>query len=75
MAKKYNIPLLKKYGEIIVFVEKGNYFFPNFYQKNENEKFVSMHGYPDDDEMDGFLISNKKIPKRLKINEVIKFLR
>ena len=66
---KYKIPKDKKYGDLIIYVEKGNYLFPNFYQKSDKERFVSMHGYPDDDELNGFLISNIKIPEKLKINE------
>lgn len=74
-AKKYNIPFSRKYGDLIVFVEKGNYFFPNFYQKSLKERFVSMHGYVNGAELNGVLISNKKIPKKLKIYEVARFLR
>jgi predicted AlkP superfamily pyrophosphatase or phosphodiesterase len=71
-AKKYKIPFEEKYGEIVFYVGKGNYFFPNFYQKKENEKFKAMHGYPDDKELDGFLITNskKRVNKSLKINEI-----
>jgi len=74
-AKEYHIPLSKKYGELIAYIKKGNYFFPNFYQKKEKEKFVAMHGYPDDKELNGVLISNKKISKKLKMNEAIKYLQ
>ncbi len=72
-AKKYKIPLDKRYGEIIFYVEKGKYFFPNFYQK---EKFKAMHGYPNDKELNGFLITNykKRANKSLKINEIRKIL-
>jgi len=75
LAKKYQIPWDKRYGELIVFIEKGDYFFPNFYQKSEKEKYLGMHGYPDDSEMNGILISNKKIPKKLKMSEVLEYLR
>ena len=74
LKNKYKISFDRKYGDLIYFVEKGNYIFPNFYQKSEKEKFVSMHDYPDDKELDGFLIANKRIPKKLKIEEVIKYL-
>lgn len=74
-SRRYKMPLSKKYGDLIFYVEKGYYFFPNFYQKSQKEKFVSMHGYPDDGELNGFLISNQKIPKTLKIEDVVKFLR
>ena len=74
-AKKYKIPQSQKYGDLIFYVEKGNYFFPNFYQKSNKEKFVSMHGYPDDKELNGFLISNKKIPDKIKISEALKWIK
>lgn len=74
-AKKYNIPQDKKYGDLIYFVEKGNYIFPNFYQKKEEEKFISMHDYPNEKELNGFLISNLKIPKKLKISQALKFIQ
>jgi hypothetical protein len=74
MAKKYKIPLDKKYGELVLYLEKGDYFFPNYYQKKETEKFVAMHGYPDDKEMNGVVISNKKTPQIIKMNEMIKYL-
>jgi predicted AlkP superfamily pyrophosphatase or phosphodiesterase len=75
-AKKYKIPLDKRYGDIVFYVKKGDYFFPNFYQKTGEEKFLAMHGYPDDSELDGFLISNakKRINKSLKINNVKEIL-
>ncbi len=75
-AKKYKIPLNEKYGEIVFYIKKGNYFFPNFYQGKENEKFKAMHGYPDDEELDGFLITNskKRVNKSLKINEIREIL-
>jgi predicted AlkP superfamily pyrophosphatase or phosphodiesterase len=75
-AKKYKIPLNEKYGEIVFYIKKGNYFFPNFYQRKENEKFKAMHGYPDDGELDGFLITNskKRVNKSLKISEIRKIL-
>jgi predicted AlkP superfamily pyrophosphatase or phosphodiesterase len=73
-AKKYKIPLSKKYGELVLYLEKGDYFFPNYYQKNVGEKFFAMHGYPDDKEMNGVVISNKKTPQRIKMNEMIKYL-
>lgn len=75
LAREYKVPLDKKYGEVVVFLEKGNYFFPNFYQKNEKEKFVSMHGYPEDKELNGFIMSNKKLPKKLKIENAIAYLK
>ncbi|MBI2630423.1 alkaline phosphatase family protein [Candidatus Pacearchaeota archaeon] len=75
-AKKYNIPLLREYGELIAYVEKGSYFFPNFYQKNEKEKFKAMHIYPDDKELNGIIVMNKKIKKNnLKINEVLEIIK
>ncbi len=64
-AKQYRIPFLDKYGELILFVEKGNYFFPNFYQKYEKEKFKAMHGYPNNKELNGIFISNSEKLKRL----------
>ena len=73
-AQKYKIPLSKEYGDLIGYLKKGRYFFPNFYQEKETEKFKAMHGYPDDKELNGFLISNKKIPKKLNIFDVLKYL-
>jgi len=75
IAKKYNIPLDKKYGKLTYFVKKENYIFPNFYQKTEKEKFISMHDYPDNKELNGFLISNTTLPKKLKINQALKYLQ
>ena len=75
LAKKYKIGIEEKYGDLVGFVEKENYFFPNFYQKSEKERFVAMHGYPDDNELSGFLISNKKIPKKLKIHEAANYIK
>ncbi len=75
LAEKYQIPLSDKIGEEIFFVKKGDYIFPNFYQVSEKEKFVSMHGYPLDKELDGFLITNfSKIKKSLKMEEVFEIL-
>ena len=74
-AKKYSILLSEKNGELIAYLEKGNYFFPNFYQKTEKEKFKAMHGYPDDKELDGFFINNLKIKKELKLNEVLEKIK
>jgi len=34
-----------------------------------------MHDYPEDKELNGFLISNIKIPKKLNMPQVIKYLR
>ena len=75
-AGRYEIPFHKKYGEAIFYVGKGNYFFPNFYQREEKEKFLAMHGYPDDKELDGFLVTNikEKVNKSLKIKEIRKIL-
>lgn len=73
-AEKYSMPFSEKEGELIAYLEKGNYFFPNFYQKKDKEKFIAMHGYPDDKELDGFLITNIKTKKELKLNEVLKKL-
>ncbi len=73
-AKKLQVPSSKKYGEVIFYIKKGNYFFPNFYQKSEKEKFKAMHGYPDDKELNGFLISNKEIPKKIKIDKMSEVL-
>ncbi len=74
-AEKYKIPLSEKYGDIVFYVEKGGYFFPNFYQRGQ-EKFKAMHGYPDDNELNGFLITNakKRVNKSLKISEIKKIL-
>jgi len=74
-ARKYKIPFDEKYGEIVFYVEKGKYFFPNFYQRGK-EKFRAMHGYPDDNELNGFLITNikKRVNKSLKINEIREIL-
>ena len=72
-ARKYKIPFNEKYGDEVYFVEKGNYFFPNFYQESENEKFKSMHGYPDDKELDGFIfLENEKTNKDLSIENFLK---
>jgi predicted AlkP superfamily pyrophosphatase or phosphodiesterase len=75
-AEKYRIPFSKKYGDIVFYIKKGNYFFPNFYQREDREKFLAMHGYPDDKELDGFLITNvkEKVNKSLKINEIREIL-
>jgi predicted AlkP superfamily pyrophosphatase or phosphodiesterase len=77
IAKKYKIPLSKKYGDLVAYVEKSNYFFPNYYQKKDKDKFKAMHGYPDDREMNGFFATNKKIKldKILKMNKVIGVLQ
>jgi predicted AlkP superfamily pyrophosphatase or phosphodiesterase len=74
-AKKYHIPFIKEYGDLFCYVEKGNYIFPNFYQRTSKEKFKSMHGYPDNDELNGFFLSNKKIPKKLKMYQVKDYLK
>ena len=71
IAKKYSVPISEKNGQLVGYLEKGNYFFPNFYQKEKKEKFVSMHGYPEDEDFNGFIISNFKIKKELKQNEVL----
>lgn len=71
--KKYEIPASKQYGELVYFVNKGNYFFPNFYQKNIKERFNAMHGYPDDSELDGFILfenNGKKVNKNLKMKDI-----
>jgi hypothetical protein len=73
-SEKYGIPLSRKYGDLVFFVSKGDYFFPNFYQKSLGERFVSMHGYPDNRELNGFLLSNGKIPKRLRMDDVLKYM-
>jgi len=65
LADKYKIPFNSDYGDLCLFVEKGDYFFPNFYQKYKKEKYKGMHGYPDDKEMDGFFIINKKIKNKI----------
>lgn len=74
IAEKYKIPLLKEYGEIVFFIEKGKYFFPNFYQKNSSEKFAAMHGYPEDKELDGIFMTNIKKKKDLKMHEIIEVI-
>ncbi len=74
-AKKFKVPFSKDYGELIVYLNKGNYFFPNFYQRTEKEKFKAMHGYPEDKELDGIFISNIHVKKDMKINEVIEVLK
>lgn len=65
LAEKYNIPFNEDYGNLVLFVEKGGYFFPNFYQKYEGQRYKGMHGYPDDKEMNGFLLVNKKIDEKI----------
>ncbi len=65
LADKYKIPFNEDYGNLVLFVEKGGYFFPNFYQKTESQKYKGMHGYPDDSEMNGFLLVNKKVDKKI----------
>lgn len=70
---KYRIPFDRDYGDLIIYLDKGNYFFPNFYQKRISERFVAMHGYPDDKELNGFMISNVMIPSKLRIDEFIKY--
>ncbi len=74
LAKKYEIPLDRKYGDIVFFVKKGKYFFPNYYQKTMDERFAAMHGYPDNNELDGFFLSKKKVRPILKINEARRYL-
>ena len=78
-TKKNHIPFEKKYGDSVYFIEKEKYFFPNFYQKSENEKFKAMHGYPDDEELDGFIILDLKKKggekKNLKIKDIFEILR
>jgi len=74
-AKKYKIPFNDRYGEVVLFLKKGNYFFPNHYQKKENQRFVAMHGYPENSELDGFIVSSGRTPQMLKMDEVIKFLK
>lgn len=71
-AKKYDIPFSEIYGELIYFVKKGNYLFPNFYQKELKERFNAMHGYPNDKELDGFILfeDGKKVNKNLKIKDI-----
>jgi len=73
-AKRYKIPLEERNGELVLYLKKGDYFFPNFYQKDNKEKFIGMHGYPDDKELDGIFISNKKIPLMLKMEEAFNYL-
>lgn len=78
IARRYKIPLSKKYGDLIIYVEKRKYFFPNFYQKSEKERFKAMHGYPHDKELDGFIILNtndKIIKKNLKIKDIFRSLQ
>ena len=78
LAKNYKIPLDRKYGDLFIFIEKGRYFFPNFYQGSLKERFVSMHGYPDNKELDGFFLSNKSINKKdktLKMKDIVDILR
>jgi len=70
IAEKYKIPLSSQYGEIVFFIDKGNYFFPNFYQREFSEKFVAMHGYPQDYELDGIFITNKKT-RDLELHEIV----
>ena len=65
LAEKYSIPFNEDYGNLVLFVEKGGYFFPNFYQKHKNQKYKGMHGYPDDKEMNGFLLVNKKVDEKI----------
>ena len=74
LAKTYKIPLEARNGELILYLKKGNYFFPNFYQKDPNERFIGMHGYPEDKELEGIFISNKKIPIMLKMREAFKYI-
>jgi len=74
-ADNFGIPFDRKYGDLIIYTKKKNFFFPNFYEKYEGEKFLSMHGYPNDKELNGFLLSNKKIPKKLKIHEVMNYIK
>jgi predicted AlkP superfamily pyrophosphatase or phosphodiesterase len=76
-ANKHDIPVSKKYGAVVFFVEKGKYFFPNFYQKNEKERFAAMHGYPEDKELNSIAINNKKKfkNKKLKIDKVLEVLK
>ena len=74
IAAKYRIPLSPKYGDSIFFIDKEKYFFPNYYQKSQREKFVAMHGYPDDEELSGILISNRELPNKLKIYEAIEYI-
>lgn len=71
-AKEFSIPFNYKYGEEVFYLKKGEYFFPNFYQK---KRFKAMHGYPPNRELNGIVISNTEMPEKIKINEVIGFLK
>lgn len=78
ITKKYRIPFSENYGELIYFVDKRNYFFPNFYQKSLKERFVSMHGYSEDKELDGFIFiknNGKSAKKNLKIKDIMGILQ
>ena len=75
IAEKFKIPFSQEYGEFIVYLEKGHYFFPNFYQKYKKEKFKAMHGYPTDDELNGIFLSNKKLPKIVSIDLAIRSIK
>jgi len=77
-ADGFDINIDRKYGDLVIYVEKTNFFFPNFYQKNLNERFVSMHSYPNDKELNGFLVTNKDVNrnnKTLKMKEAINILQ
>ena len=69
----YQIPE-REYGDLIFLIEPKYLIYPNFYQKSK--PFKAMHGYaPDKADLDGFLITNKKIPRILTLEQTYKYIR
>ncbi len=72
--KHYQIPDTKEYGDLIFLIQPKYLIFPNYYQKTK--PFKAMHGYaPDKADLDGFIITNKKIPKTLTLEQAYKILK
>ena len=71
--KHYQIPDTKEYGDLIFLINPKYLIYPNYYQKIK--PFKAMHGYaPDKADLDGFLITNKKITKILTLDQAYKEL-
>jgi len=69
----YQIPE-REYGDLIFLIEPKYLIYPNFYQKSK--PFKAMHGYaPDKADLDGFLITNKRIPKILTLEQTYKYIK
>ena len=70
----YQIPDTKEYGDLIFLINPKYLIYPNYYQKTK--PFKAMHGYaPDKADLDGFIITNKKIPKTLTLKQAHKICK